>query len=147
MKWYGRRYPSLEDLESAAWDLGAVVVYGAVPTAFCCMHPEGPIIGMPEGAGLLEKVWLLAHEIGHLVRHVGPRGELSYSKDEHQADRWAARALIPTARIRNYHNASPDAFIAALSAHYEDLPMWDCPQRRLANFIATIRLGDMEDVA
>ena len=29
-------------------------------------------------------VELIAHELGHLVQHAGPRGELSYSKDEYQ---------------------------------------------------------------
>jgi hypothetical protein len=54
-----------EDLESMAWDLGAVVVYGGVHTAFCCMHPEGPIIGLPEDAAGHQKAFLLAHELGH----------------------------------------------------------------------------------
>ena len=145
MKWYGRSYPTLEDLESAAWELGAVVVYGQVPTAFCCMHPEGTIIGLPEDAGLLEKMWLLAHELGHLVQHTGPRGELLYSKDETQASRWAARALIPRRRIQAHGNACLDAFIGALSAHYEDLRMLDCSERQLAAHIAKIRLRSLSE--
>ena len=148
MKWYGRKYPSQDDLESAAWDLGAVVVYGAVPTAFCCMHPEGPIIGLPEDAGPLEKAWLLAHELGHLAQHSGPKNDLSYRKGESQADRWAARALIPEAAVRRYQNASLDAFIGALSKHYEDIPFKDCHQRKLAGVIAGIRLDALrEEVA
>jgi len=104
------------------------------------------VILLPWVTGLRE-VWLLAHELGHLVQHAGPRGELLYSKDEAQANRWAARALIPEKRVRAYANASLDAFIGALSAHYEDLPLEDCPARRLAAHIARIRLKAVEDVA
>ena len=147
MKWYGNRYPSLNDLQDAAWDLGAVVVYGATPVAFCCLDPEGPIIGIPEDAGLLEKSWMLAHEIGHLVQHNGPKNELTWRKNESQADRWAACALIPDSRVKDYRNASLDAFIGALSAHYEELPMVDCPQRDLAARIASIRLRTIGEVA
>lgn len=107
---------------------------------------EPPVILLPRRSGLLIH-WLLAHELGHLVHHSGPKGELFYSKDESVADRWAAKALIPRARIAMHHNASLDAFIGALSAHYEDLPLWDCPQRRLAALIATVRLRTLEEVA
>lgn len=145
MNWYGRRYPSLEDLESAAWDLGAVVVYGAIPTAFCCMHPEGPIIGLPEGVGPLETAWLLAHELGHLAKHCGYISEWTFSRQEHGAEAWAACALIPELAVQRYKNASVDAFIGALSKHYEDLPLVNCRAREVAGIIARIRLSMVED--
>ena len=106
-----------------------------------------PVILIPKGSSGLERAWVLAHEIGHLVHHAGPRGGLLYDKDEGKADLWAARALIPEAAVRRHRNASLDAFIGALSKHYEDLPMRDCPQRRLAAKIASIRLRALEEVA
>lgn len=95
----------------------------------------------------MERVYLLAHELGHLVQHSGPRGALLYAKDEHKADQWAVCALIPWDRIKNHANASLDAFIGALSAHYEDIPLEDCPQRALAAHIAMIRLRALKEVA
>lgn len=144
--WYGRRYPNLEDLEQFAHDLGAVVAWGPIPTAFCYLPSDGgcPGIGLPHGLGPLDEMWQLAHELGHLAQHAGPRGELLWSKDERQADRWAACALIPEAAVRRHRNASEDAFVAALSRHFEDLPPIDCPSRRLAGRIAKIRLRYME---
>lgn len=62
-------------------------------------------------------------------------------------DPWKQRALIPEAAVRRHRNASLDAFMGALSRHYEDLPMHDCPQRRLAAKIASIRLRAVEEVA
>ena len=105
------------------------------------------MILLPQSAHGLRAYWSLAHELGHLVRHVGPRGELLNSKDEVQADQWAACALIPLARIQAYQNASPDAMIAALSAHYEDIPLIDCESRRLAGRIARIRLRALEEAS
>jgi hypothetical protein len=122
-------------------DLGEVALYTA---------PEGlepAVILLPLRAGLLERCWLLAHELGHLHLHAGPRGALLEGRDEAAADRWAARALIPQARVLAYANASLDAFIGALSAHYEDLPLEDCPARRLAGRIASIRLRAVREVA
>lgn len=147
--WYGLRYPTLEDLEVFTEQLGAGVVWTrAGQAAFDPGDAErAPAIYVPRRAGPLEQAWLLAHELGHLVQHAGPRGELLWSKDETQADRWAALALIPAARIEAHGNASLDAFIAALSAHFEDLPYEDCPQRRLAAWIAEIRLRTIEEVA
>lgn len=120
---------------------------GRVPAFYPGDINRGPGIWIPEAAGLLQQFWWLAHELGHLLHHVGPRAQLLHSKGEHQASQWAARALIPQARIRAYANASLDAFIGALSAHYEDLPLWDCPARRLAADIAIIRLRAVEEVA
>ena len=57
---------------------------------------------------------------------------------------WAACALIPEARIRAHRNACLDAFVGALSAHFEDLPLTNCASRRLAGRIAKIRLKNME---
>lgn len=133
-------------MEAFAWDLGAVVIWGPVHTAFFCPGDgEAPaVIGLPDLEGPLAQAWELAHELGHLVQHAGPKGELSWSRDERQADRWAALALIPEAAVRRHANASQDAFVAALSRHYEDLPPEDCPARRLAGRIAQLRLRALE---
>lgn len=77
-----------------------------------------PIVLLPEDAGPLEMIWSLAHELGHAIRHSGPKGSLSYGKEEAQASRWAACALIPYERITAYGNASEDAMVAALGTHY-----------------------------
>lgn len=145
--WYGVSYPTIEDLERHAWDLGGVVVEGPVSTAFYYSPKPGecPVIGLPSGLGPLNKAWLLAHELGHLSQHLGPKGELFYSKNETQADRWAACALIPERAIRRYHNASVDAFIGALSKHYEDIPTHLCPTRKLAGRIALARLKALKE--
>ena len=140
--WYGRSYPTLDDLEAYAWELGAVVVYGPVSAGayFPGSDWELPVIVIPREAGLLAQVWALAHELGHLVQHAGPGGALKWSKCEAQANRWAACALIPEARIRAHRNACLDAFVGALSAHFEDLPLTNCASRRLAGRIARTRL-------
>ena len=146
--WYGIRYPSLQDFEAYAASIGVGVGYADVPMGLFFPAISGvPVTVIPESFGLLEMIWCLAHELGHAVQHSGPKGELSYSKEETQASRWAACALIPEARIQAYGNASLDAFIGALSAHYEDLPLRDCPARRLAAHIAMIRLRAVEEVA
>jgi len=146
--WFGRRYPSLLDFEHYAESLGAGIGEANIPFGVFLPDVLGvPVILIPRGSSGLERAWFLAHEIGHLVQHAGPRGELLHGKDEGQADKWAARALIPESAVRRHRNASLDAFIAALSRHYEDLPMHDCPQRRLAAKIANIRLKAVEEVA
>jgi hypothetical protein len=144
--WYGQCYPTFEDLEVFTWNLGAVVVPGPVSAGayFPGSDWELPVIAIPEDAPPLERIWTLAHELGHLVQHAGPKGELMWSKNEAQANRWAACALIPEARIQAYQNASLDAFVGALSAHYEDLPLTSCAARRLAGRIARLRLKSME---
>lgn len=148
--WFGRRYPSIKDLEDAAWQLGCVVVRGPVSNAFfippSAALPYGTI-GIPDTHGPLETAWALAHEVGHALLHAGRLGPLQRDKQEAQADRWAARALIPRARVAHHRNASLDAFIGALSAHYEELPLEDCAARRLAARIAQIRLRAVEEVA
>lgn len=96
-------------------------------------------------SGPLEKAWALAHELGHLIRHCGYINPWSRSRQENQAERWAACALIPASAIRHHRNACEDSFIAALSKHYEDLPLRDCPQRKLAATIARIRLGVLQE--
>jgi len=143
--WYGRLYPSLRSLEGYAESLGAGVGYAAIPFALYHPNVDGvPVILLPADYGPLARCWGLAHELGHLVRHAGPRGHLLYRKDERTADCWAARALIPEAAVRRYRNASMDAFIAALWRHYEEFPMEDCPTRALAGRIARVRLGCLE---
>ena len=144
--WYGKRYPMLQDLEAFAESMGALVAYGVFPAAFLPEGDGGPIIFIPSSANGLERIWLLAHEIGHLLRHSGQPPYMK-GKQEFAADVWAARALLPCERIQAHGNACPDAFIGAISAHYEDLPLIDCPARRLASQIAQIRLGSLEDVS
>lgn len=148
--WYARRYPTLYDLQTYAQNLGALVRFAPIGDLALYIAGEGeepPVILLPEGQGPLLIHWLLAHELGHVALHAGPRGELLYDKDERAADRWAACALIPEAAVRRHKNASLDAFIGALSAHFEDIPMRDCPQRRLAAHIAMIRLRAVREVA
>lgn len=144
--WFGRRYPSPEDLEDWATEMGCTV--GATRFGkggfIAAGQGEPPVILVPDLNGPLAWSWALAHELGHLSQHEGPKGELAWSRDEAQANRWAARALIPEAAVRRHGNASEDAFMAALSRHYEDLPLHPCTERRLAARIARIRLGCFE---
>jgi hypothetical protein len=151
--WYGESYPTEGDLVACAEAIGARVALRPLPAAAYIPATLGapPVIFVPSQHGPLATAWALAHELGHLCQHSGPPlladgGDapgmrLVRSKSEHQADRWAACALIPEARIRHHLNASVDAFMAALSANYEDLPPADCPQRALAHRIAGHRLG------
>lgn len=83
---------NLPELEAYAWDMGAVVVYGDIPTAFCCLHSEGPIIGMPSGPVKVDKAWLLGHELGHLVLGHRP-GDQPCLVQEIQANHWATKAV------------------------------------------------------
>ena len=106
-----------------------------------------PAIILPQSVGQLRLVWLMAHELGHLVLHGGYVSRWTHDRQEAAADRWAARALVPESAVRRHRNASVDAFIGALSSHYEDIPLYDCPERRLAAEIATIRLKAVEEVA
>jgi len=149
--WFSRRYPTLSDLESLANDLRTKVVWDAlVPGAYIVQvaKPGWNVIVLPTGLGLLDETWQLAHELGHLMLHPGGYiSEHTYQQQEARANAWAARALIPEAAIRRHRNASLDAFIAALSRHYQDLPYEDCQERRLAAEIAAYRLRGMEVVA
>jgi hypothetical protein len=146
--WFSRRYPTYADLENLAWALGAVVEVGPCASAGIVFlePPDFTTICLPEGLGPLTTMWQLAHELGHLTQHRGYTTAFAHDRQEAQASRWAARALIPGSAIRRHQNASVDAFIAALSAHYEEIPPVDCPQRRLAAEIAIIRLGAVEEV-
>jgi len=98
------------------------------------------VLVVPDHSSALARAWSLAHELGHLVLHLGYTSPWSRAKQETQAERWAACALIPEGRVQKHGNASLDAFIGALSAHFEDLPLENCPARRLAAKIARIRL-------
>jgi len=139
--WYGLRYPSFEDLECFSSSLKVTIDYEDLPMGLYFPNIMGvPVIVLPEVASPLERMWHLAHELGHAVQHSGPKGKRSHGKEEAQANRWAACALIPEARILLHQNACLDAFIGALSAHYEDLPLEDCPARRLAGEIAKHRI-------
>lgn len=146
--WFSRRYPTLADLEAHAWDFRAVVLRGPCEVAGVVLMepPDFNVVCLPEGLGPLAEVWQLAHELGHLRLHAGYTTRFAHDRQEAQASRWAARALIPDSAIRRHQNASVDAFIAALSAHHEDLPLRDCPERRLAAEIALIRLGAVGEV-
>lgn len=141
--WYGRHYPKLLDLVTFGESLGAGIWIGRTPAA-AYFPGEPPMILVPNQHGPLDTVWTLAHELGHLCHHAGPKGKLFWSKNETQANRWAACALIPEARILAHQNASLDAFVGALSAHYEDLPPENCPARKLAGRIARIRMKHLE---
>jgi Zn-dependent peptidase ImmA (M78 family) len=99
---------------------------------------------IPLYSGSLERAWLLAHEIAHLTLHSGPKGALFRAKNEAQANKWAACALIPEARILLYMNACMDSMIAALSSNYEDIPLMNCPSRVLASEIARYRMQALE---
>ena len=129
-----------------AESLGAVVVSAYLPTSGYAPAQCGlpPIIYIPNQHGPLKTIWELAHEIGHLCKHSGFKNKLFWSKDEAQADRWAACALIPRARIDHHENASIDGFMAALSANYEPLPPHNCEVRDLAHQIAKIRIDALE---
>ncbi len=147
--WYGRSYPSTQSLEDYAWELGAVVVRGPCISARI-IYVDAPgthVICLPQDLGPLEEAWQLAHELGHLVLHRGYSSPWACGRQEAAAEKWAAAALIPSEAVRRHRNASIDAFIGALSAHYEDIPLRDCPQRRLAATIAAIRLRAVEEVA
>jgi len=147
-KWFGKRYPCIQDLEAFAHSLGIAVGYADIPIGLYFSSIDGvPAIVVPSNVGLLEMVWTLAHELGHAMHHAGPKGERCHGKEESQASLWAARALIPESRVKIHGNASLDAFIGALSAHYEDIPLEDCPARRLAAQIAKIRLRAVQEVA
>ena len=142
--WLGVRYAKFQDLEALAASIGVGIGYAPIPFGLFYPSMMGvPVVLLPEDAGPLEMIWSLAHELGHAIRHSGPKGSLSYGKEEAQASRWAACALIPYERIAAYGNASEDAMVAALSAHYEDLPYEDCPARALAGSIARIRLESL----
>jgi len=148
--WYGRRYPTEEDLALAIEATGAAILHAEIGDGALFVAGESPIppvVILPMRGGLLRISWLLAHELGHLTLHGGYTSRWTHDRQENQANAWAARALIPASSIKRHRNASLDAFIGALSSHYEHLPLVDCPQRRLAAEIATIRLKAVEEVA
>jgi len=147
--WYGVKYPNVEDLEEFAWSMRGVVERGPLQgLAGCTFFDDGiTVIELDSGFGILEEHWQLAHEVGHLVMHCGYISPWTRNRQEFQAKLWAACALIPEKRIQSYHNACEDAFIGALSANYEDIPLEDCQLRRRAAEIASIRLRALQEVA
>ena len=149
--WYGVRYPTLENLEAFGWDLGASVVYGRISNGIYFPSNDDygipAILAIPDHSSPLAKIWSLSHELGHLVLHLGYTSPWTRAKQETHADRWAACALIPRARILEHGNASLDSSIGALSAHYEDLPLENRQVRRLAGKIAHMRLRALKEVA
>lgn len=146
--WFGRRYPSLDDLVAAVEARGAVVGWAAIESGLYVAGEDGdpPVVLVPAAGSYLTQCWILAHELAHLRSHAGHKTRWTHDRDEAAADRWAARALIPRARVLHHGNASIDAFIGALSAHYGDLPLINCADRRLAARIASIRMKWMEAV-
>lgn len=142
--WYGQTYPTQDNLLDFAWDLGAAVTFGRVSKgAYFPANPdygEDAVLVVPDHNEDLPKIWSLVHEVGHLVLHLGYTSPWTRAKQETQAERWGACALIPQERIRAHKNASVDAFIGALSLHYQDVPPENCAVRRLAARIARIRL-------
>jgi hypothetical protein len=146
--WFERKYPSCEDLEQALEARGCRLTQAEIGDEALFVVGEGGdphVVILPIVVGPLRRAWLLAHELGHLVQHSGYIGPWTHDRQEHQADAWAARALIPESAVRRHRNASVDAFVAALSRHYEDLPMIDCPERWLAGRIAKTRLNFLEE--
>ena len=139
-RWYGRRYPTLEDLADFGSRMGAVVALDAGLRNSLCVVEDPPILLIATRRGPLDTAWALAHELAHLCLHAGPGSAAIRSKNERQANHWAACALIPQARVDFHQNASEDNFMAALSCHYEDLPPRDCWARDLAHEIARHRL-------
>ncbi|MDR2697138.1 MAG: ImmA/IrrE family metallo-endopeptidase [Holophagales bacterium] len=137
--WYGQKYPTLDDLVDFGSGLGADICFDRIVSAVYFAEAP-PLILIPVQHGSLATMWALAHELGHLCQHSGPKGRPFWGKDEYQANKWAACALIPEARIQLHQNASVDNFIAALSANYEDIPPIDCHARNLAYKIACHRL-------
>ena len=147
--WFGRRYPLWNDLIGYVEGLGCLIGFADLGSQALFVpgsQAEPPVILLPHDQGLLGH-WLLAHELAHLRLHSGYTGPRSRDKQEAQAYRWAACALIPEARIRNHMNASEDAFIAALSVHYEDIPLESCGLRELAHTISRHRLKALLEVA
>ena len=142
-EWYGWKYPSEDDLVDFGDEKAALVIWypGRVAAFLPETESEAAAIFVPQRGGNLSRCWVLAHELGHLVQHSGPRGEMLWGKDERQADRWAACAMIPEEAVVRYRNACVDSFIAALWAHYENFQFEDCPSRSLAGRIAGIRLA------
>lgn len=146
--WFGRKYPSCEDLERELEARGSRITQADIGDEALFVVGEGGdphVVILPLVAGPLRRAWLLAHELGHLLQHSGYIGPWTHDRQEHQADAWAARALIPESAVRRYRNASLDAFIGALSAHYEDLPPYNCRAREVAGIIARMRLSLVED--
>ena len=146
--WYSRRYPQWSDLDDFAWAMNAVIQRGPIDFALIewSRDPnEVTVICLPDYLGPLETTWLCCHELAHLVLHEGYSNPWSYGRQERQADVWAACAMIPEAAVRRHKNACQDAFVAALSAHFEDLPPIDCRAREVAGVIARIRLSMVED--
>lgn len=144
LAWHGRRYPSLNDLVLALEARGAVILHADIgeEALFVAGEPPvPPVVILPIGVGPLHLAWLMAHELAHLVKHEGYSSPWAYDRQEHQARIWAATALIPEAAVQRHNNASVDAFVAALSKHYEDLPPYDCRAREIAGIIARVRLS------
>ncbi|WP_316411292.1 ImmA/IrrE family metallo-endopeptidase [Mesoterricola sediminis] len=140
--WFGNSYPDFHTMLGLAEENRIGVGFADVPFGLYYPNIMGVrVIVIPNGVSPLMRIWALAHELGHAFQHSGAKGSLSYRKEEVQASRWAAQALIPIQRICMYQNASIDAFIGALSAHYEDIPFEDCPARDLAASIAKYRLS------
>lgn len=146
-EWFGRRYPTLQDLEDDALKLSVPVLYGRCVKPGMVWDLDGPLcIAVPGYAGNLAKCWAVAHELGHLHLHHGRATEWLHDKREEEASAWAARALIPVDRVRRYKNASLDAFIAALWRNYEEFPVGNSGVRMLAAAIAHHRLKYLEKV-
>jgi len=108
--WYGIRCPSYEELVIAAEQMGALVTWVDTGGEGICIAGAGhepPVIVVPAGPECVCAAWVLAHEIGHLVHHLGALGEHQHAKGESTADRWAARALIPNGIIQTYARGEP----------------------------------------
>jgi Zn-dependent peptidase ImmA (M78 family) len=142
MDWFEKRYPTQADLEEVARRYGAVVLYGACAAPAALWDDVGlHSIFIPDYRGQLAKCWGISHELGHVVLGHGPEPHSNHHH-ELEADMWAARALIPAARIRAYRNATLSGFIKALLRHYA---VEDDAVRMLAARIAHARLAALQD--
>lgn len=139
MDWYGERCPSIEELEALALGMDVPVIYDYdFDIARLVIHDDGGpwFIGIPAQFGALARAWALAHELGHLVQPHGPTiNKEIYYQQEHEANWWAARALIPFMDDMCFKDC-----IFILRENYQD---WGPGSRiwNLAAFIAYRRLG------
>jgi hypothetical protein len=89
----------LEELEMVAEGQGIPVIYDLhFDVARLWIHEDGEpwFLGVPAQFGYLARAWAVAHECGHLMQMHSPAFDRElYLRQEAEANRWAADALIP----------------------------------------------------
>jgi hypothetical protein len=89
----------LEELEMVAEGQGIPVIYDLhFDVARLWIHEDGEpwFLGVPAQFGHLARAWAVAHECGHLMQMHSPAFDRElYLRQEAEANRWAADALIP----------------------------------------------------